>query len=94
MFPPLLKGFYANSFLTAFLLNAISASLVSVTAVFFRDSLKQEHLRAGDYTRILLSTFLCAVMVYVVMFLLFRFGGGMIATPDTFHYPFLPPCVA
>ncbi len=76
---PVFKDFRANTFLKAFLLNAISASIIASSAITVKDRL--DVLTKYDiYTKIILTfiiTFIITLCSFGVMYYLFGFGGGM-----------------
>lgn len=76
---PVFKDFKANTFLKAFLLNAISASIIASSAITVKDRL--DVLTKYDlYIKIILTfiiTFIITLCSFGVMYYLFGFGGGM-----------------
>ena len=76
---PVFKDFKANTFFKAFLLNAISASIIASSAITVKDRL--DKLTKYDiYTKIILTfiiTFIITLCSFGVMYYLFGFGGGM-----------------
>jgi len=76
---PVFKDFRANTFLKAFLLNAISASIIASSAITVKDRL--DVLTKYDlYTKIILTfiiTFIITLCSFGVLYYLFGFGGGM-----------------
>ncbi len=76
---PVFKDFRANTFLKAFLLNAISASIIASSAITVKDRL--DVLTKYDvYTKIILTfiiTFIITLSSFGIMYYLFGFGGGM-----------------
>ena len=93
---PVVKGFYATSFIKAFLLNALAVALVAATGIELRQLLDEEKSLAylffnnvflgGGLTEadkamiVFLGTFVFALVVYIVMYLLFGYGGGMLVS--------------
>jgi hypothetical protein len=91
---PLIKGFRANTYLKAFLLNAICTAFIATTAVYLKEMLNDDKnfiylflinkfsLKELSILQIFLFvffiTFLSAFMVYILMYILFQFGAGMI----------------
>jgi hypothetical protein len=91
---PLIKSFYATTVLKAFILNAIAVALIATFAVeirrelddvksqfylfinpFFAGSAMTERQKA---VVVALASFLGAILVYHIMYVVFGFGGGML----------------
>ena len=91
---PLIKSFYATTVLKAFILNAISVALIATFAVEIRrelDDVKGQFYMfinpffAGNTMTerqkaivVALASFLGAILVYHIMYVVFGFGGGML----------------
>ena len=76
---PLIDGFKADSFTKAFILNALSSSIIASVAITVKD-------RLDKYTKydielkiflIFLITFFITLISFSFMYILFGFGGGM-----------------
>lgn len=93
---PLIKSFYATTVLKAFVLNAIAVALIATFAVeirrelddvkgqfylfinpFFAGSAMTERQKA---IVVALASFLGAILVYHIMYVVFGFGGGMLTS--------------
>ena len=83
---PLIPRFRANTVGRAFLLNAIATALIAWAAVeirFLLDGTAQP-ASEGICTIITLSTtFAAALVIYVVLYILFNFGGGMMVDKNS-----------
>ena len=93
-FKPLFN-FKANNFINAYILNAICASLAALAAIRINAYGEKRHLeckerkhkrfcnfyknRLFNTLAIILTTFLSTLVIYLIMNLLFGYGGGMIA---------------
>lgn len=91
---PLIKSFYATTVLKAFILNAIAVALIATFAVEIRrelDDVKGQFYMfinpffAGNTMTerqkaivVALASFLGAILVYHIMYVVFGFGGGML----------------
>jgi hypothetical protein len=91
---PLVKSFYATTILKAFVLNAIAVALIATFAVEIRrelDDVKGQFylfvnpfFAGGTMTErqkavvVALASFLGAILVYHIMYVVFGFGGGML----------------
>ena len=92
---PIVDNFYATSIFKAFVLNAIAVALVATMAIelrreldnvkgrlyllvnpFFSGSVMSEGQKA---TVVAIASFLGAILVYHFMYIIFGFGGGMLA---------------
>jgi hypothetical protein len=95
-FPPFIRNFGTTSIFKAFILNALAVSLISTFTVEIRkqlsnvnsylyraiNSIFKDELSEKKKTLIVaISSFFAAIMVYLFMFLLLGFGGGML-TPE------------
>ena len=85
---PIFKNFFATSFLKAFILNAIVVAIISALSIQMRSYLDNIGIRAkggwklSDLTKtiiVVISGFTIAMIVYLIMYLLVGFGGGMLA---------------
>ena len=85
---PLIQNFKSTSILKAFILNAITASLVIVIGIAVKDHFdtyiiddKNNVKRTTNFLSIFLTiifTFLTALISYTIMYYVFGFGGGML----------------
>jgi len=77
---PLIRGFHATNIKKAFLLNAIAAALIASVAVIVKDRLdaKTKLVYTDKFTVVLIITFISAIIVYNILYLVFGFGGGML----------------
>ena len=77
----LIKGFRATTLNKAFLLNAIAAALIASIAVIVKDRLdaKTKLVYEDKFFVVLIITFISAIIVYGILYLLFGFGRGMLA---------------
>ena len=93
---PIIPGFYANSILKAFVLNAIAVALVAACSVELRQLLNEEKsgtyiffnnfLSGGKLSEVqkagivFIGSFIFALLTYLFLFILFGFGGGMLTS--------------
>ena len=93
---PIIPGFYANSIIKAFILNAIAVAMVAACSVELRQLLNEEKsgtyiffnnfLSGGKLTEaekaaiVFVGSFIFALLTYLFLFLLFGFGGGMLTS--------------
>ena len=91
---PIIKSFYATTVLRAFILNAIAVALIATFAVEIRrelDDVKGQFylfvnpfFDGGAMTErqkavvVALASFIGAILVYHIMYVVFGFGGGML----------------
>jgi hypothetical protein len=77
---PLIRGFHATNIKKAFLLNAIAAALIASVAVIVKDRLdaKTKLVYTDKFAVVLIITFISAIIVYNILYLVFGFGGGML----------------
>jgi len=76
---PLIKSFRATNYVNAFILNALATATIAVLAVVFNDVLgKYEKELSVGLKRFIafLCTVIAAVLTYLVLYLLFEYGGG------------------
>lgn len=85
---PLFHHLTATTFLKAFILNAIAASLIATLSIQTREYLDQLGRKAkggwnlSDFTKsliVLFVSFVSSLFVYFFLFLVAGFGGGMLA---------------
>ena len=85
----------ANNFINAYILNAICASLSALAAIRINSYGEKRHseCKEGKHKRmcnfyknrlfntiaIILTTFISTLVIYLIMNILFGYGGGMIA---------------
>ena len=82
---PVIKGFKATTFSRAFILNALAASLIATIAIQTREYLDNLTIKHGVYRLsnieksfiVASSTFASAIIIYLLLYLFFEFGGGM-----------------
>lgn len=86
---PVFKNFFANTFMKAFILNAIAVAVISALSIEIRsylDTLGRD-VKGGwnltDFTKTLIvfsSAFMVAILVYLILYFTVGFGGGMLTT--------------
>jgi hypothetical protein len=93
---PVIRGFYANSFIKAFVLNAIAVAMVAASSVELRQLLNEEksgaYLFFNDFLNggklsevqkaviVFIGSFVFAMFTYLFLFFFFGFGGGMLTS--------------
>jgi len=93
---PIVKNFYATTIFKAFVLNALAVALISTFAVEIRKALNNAKGRIYLFVNpffsghdlnekqksvvVALASFVGAMLVYIIMFFLFGFGGGMLSS--------------
>jgi threonine/homoserine/homoserine lactone efflux protein len=78
-----LLEYKANTFRKAFILNAISAALISVFAIVFTNFIDEHSTDTSNVVSLIIvfvSTFAFAMITYVLLYIIFGFGGGMISS--------------
>ena len=101
---PLIKNFYANSFINAFVLNALAVAIVAASSVELRQLLNNEKgntyaffnslLKGKALTElqksiiVFLGSFTIALATYVLLYLIFGFGGGMLTSLQSKEHSF------
>jgi hypothetical protein len=89
---PLIKGFRSTSYIHAFILNALCASIIAAISIeirFYLDDLNIDlfNTTGKNLNRIektflvFLFAFIIIIIVYVLMYAIFGFGGGMLSPP-------------
>ena len=76
---PLIDGFKANTFFKAFILNALSSSIIASVAITVKDRL-DTYTKYDINLKIFLTfiiTFFITLISFSFMYMLFGFGGGM-----------------
>ena len=76
---PLINGFKADSFTKAFILNALSSSIIASVAITVKDRL-DIYTKYDIELKIFLTfiiTFFITLLSFSFMYILFGFGGGM-----------------
>lgn len=76
---PLIEGFKADSFTKAFILNALSSSIIASVAITVKDRL-DKYTKYDIELKIFLTfviTFFITLLSFSFMYILFGFGGGM-----------------
>ena len=92
---PIIKNFYADSFLNAFVLNALAVAIVAASSVELRQLLNDEKSNTYAFFNTLLQgkvlseleksiivfsgSFIIAMATYLLLYIIFGFGGGMLA---------------
>ena len=100
----LIQGMYATSFVKAFFLNALALALVSVGAIELRQTLSDDKSNTYLFFNSLLSgkamseiqkgaivfisSFILSIFTYLMMYLLFGFGGGLLSDKAAFEPAF------
>ena len=84
---PLYKNFFADTLIKAFVLNAIAVAVISALSIEIRsylDTLDRD-VQGGwylsDFTKTIIvftSAFLVAIIVYLLLYIVVGFGGGML----------------
>ena len=62
--------FFADSFINAFVLNGLVMSAVTVISLSIRDKQRGDHASFWDYMTVFLATFISALAVYAIFFIL------------------------
>ena len=84
---PLIKSFFATTFLKAFILNAISVAVIAALSIEMRSYLDRvgRNVKGGwdlsDLTKtaiVFISGFTVAMLVYFILYIFVGFGGGML----------------
>ena len=94
-YTPVVGNFYATTFVKAYVLNALAVALITAGGIELRELLNDEKSNAylffngvigtgalNDYQKtgiVFAGTFLVAMFAYAMLYLLFGFGGGMLA---------------
>ena len=86
---PLYKNFFADTFIKAFILNAISVAVISALSIEMRSYLDAVGRDAkgswnlNDPTKTIIvftSAFIVAIIVYILLYVIVGFGGGMLTS--------------
>ncbi len=84
---PIISGFYATTVINAFLLAGIISAISTVLTVEIRLRLQQDDFRLwSEFTKIAftaISSLIITVIVYLIMYVTFGFGGGMLASGNS-----------
>jgi len=100
---PIIPNFRATSYIKSFILNALVTALITIVAIEMRMQLNNSkgdiytyfntffEGKSLTYLQIIsimfLTTFIAALCVYHIMYLLFHFGGGfMISAKEHFYF--------
>ena len=84
---PLIEGFRATTYFKAFILNAIAVAIIAALSIEMRSYLDRQSLKvkggwnlsdATKTTIVFVSGFTIAMIVYVTMYTIVGFGGGML----------------
>ena len=85
---PLITDFKSTTFLKAFILNALVIAIIAALSIETRQYVghkgvfgigaKEELSEHNKFLITLVFTFFIALVVYHVMYVLFKFGGGML----------------
>lgn len=91
---PIYKNFFADTFMKAFILNAIAVAVISALSIEIRsylDTLGRD-VKGGwslsSITKTIIvftSAFMVAIVVYLILYFLVGFGGGMLTTHKRIH---------
>lgn len=83
---PLVPGFRSTTIFRAFVLNAVSGALIATIAIFTKSALDNSKVFENSKDNQSLKAFLTflaalisAFVTYCILYILFHFGGGMIA---------------
>lgn len=80
---PVFSNFRSTTIHKAFLLNAIAAAIIAVTAIEMKLLLDRKDVSSSVSIPVtILVTFASALFTYYLMWVLFNFGGGMIVGND------------
>ena len=93
---PLIKGFYADSFINAFILNALAVAITAASSVelrrvlddekgntyaFFNSLLRSKALSELQKSSIVfIGSFIIALGTYILLYFILGFGGGMLTS--------------
>ena len=87
---PLISGFKATDFFKAFVLNSLVIAVIAALSIETRLYLgregvlwaanKQTLAEATKFSVTLLTSFLIALLVYHIMYIIFGYGAGMLVT--------------
>ena len=89
IFFPVYKNFLADSYIKAFILNAIALAIISALSIETRsylDTLGRDvkgKWTLSNFTKtaiVFFSAFVVAIVVYLLLYFLVGFGGGMLTT--------------
>ena len=89
---PLIRGFFATTYFKAFILNAVTVAIIAALSIEMRSYLDSAGRKAkggwdlSDPAKTLIvfvSAFTVAIIVYMSLYVLVGFGGGML-TSSTF----------
>ena len=99
---PIIKNFRATSYNRSFILNALVTALITIVAVEMRVQLNNEKGRIYTYFNdffdgkilnyyqiigiMFITTFVAAICVYNIMYLLCNFGGGFMVSSNQTSY--------
>ena len=91
---PLIKNFRATGLRNAFILNAVVTAAIVVIAIEIRKAFEDEHTMVYGYfnrlygtkkltetqiiTIVFPATFISAILVYIVMYVMFDYGGNFL----------------
>ncbi len=100
----LIEGMYATSFVKAFFLNALTLAIVAVGAIELRQTLNDDKSNAYLFFNnllsgkamseiqkggiIFMSSFILSIFTYLMMYLIFGFGGGLLSAKAAFKPAF------
>jgi hypothetical protein len=99
---PIINHFRATSYYKSFILNALVTALITIVAIEMRIQLNNEKGqiynyfneffdgKTLDYFEIIsimfITTFIAAICVYNIMYLICNFGGGFIISTNNVSY--------
>jgi hypothetical protein len=99
---PIFRHFYATNISKAFILNAIAVAAITTIAIELRRALDNEkglfytfvnplftgsNINENQKTIVLITTsFIGAIIVYHLLYLMFGYGGGMLINNKNYKY--------
>jgi len=99
---PLTTNFKSNSYFNAFILNALATALIAAFAIEFRLALDDRQsvvykffngIFYGDelheyqaFMTEFILTFIVAFLVYQLLYVIFKFGGGMLISESNTYF--------
>ena len=82
----IIKGLRATSYAKAFFLNGLATALIALVAIEVNNYLNKYKDGMDPFYRgciTFISAFTIAVIIYSILYLVFGFGGGMLASNNT-----------
>jgi len=90
---PLVKNFSSTTILKAFILNAITAALITTISIEVRlyldrtnNELIEKMQERNKFILTILTTFLTSFIVYNILYITFSYGKGMVANGKNYKY--------